>query len=76
MNDTSLDIARRLNDAPRMFWWEIDVALIFLGSMLAGMLLGLLVSGAALGVLLAWAFGTRPLRCTCCTGTCRKALWV
>ena len=57
MNDTSLDIARRLNDAPRMFWWEIDVALIFLGSMLAGMLLGLLVSGAALGVLLAWAFG-------------------
>ena len=26
MNDTSLDIPRRLNDAPRMFWWEIDVS--------------------------------------------------
>ena len=29
MTDASLDIPRRLNDAPRMFWWEIDVALIF-----------------------------------------------
>jgi conjugal transfer pilus assembly protein TraL len=36
MIDASLDIPRRLNDAPRMFWWEIDVALIFLGAVLAG----------------------------------------
>ena len=37
MTDASLDIPRRLNDAPRMFWWEIDVALIFLGAVLIGM---------------------------------------
>ena len=56
MNDASLDIPRRLNDAPRMFWWEIDVALIFLGTVLAGMAAGFFMTGCALGVLLAWAF--------------------
>jgi type IV conjugative transfer system protein TraL len=55
MNDASLDIPRRLNDAPRMFWWEIDVALIFLGSVLAGMVAGFFMTGCALGVLLAWS---------------------
>ena len=57
MNDASLDIPRRLNDAPRMLWWEIDVALIFLGAVLAGMLAGFFMTGFALGVLLAWSFG-------------------
>ncbi len=78
MNDASLDIPRRLNDAPRMFWWEIDVALIFLGTVLAGMLAGFFMTGCALGVLLALSFARpsrasiRPLRCTCCTGTCPR----
>ena len=31
MIDASLDIPRRLNDPPRMFWWDIDVALLMLG---------------------------------------------
>ena len=57
MNDASLDIPRRLNDAPRMFWWEIDVALIFLGAVLTGMLAGFFMTGFALGVLLAWSVG-------------------
>jgi conjugal transfer pilus assembly protein TraL len=57
MIDASLDIARRLNDAPRMFWWEIDVALIFMGAVLAGMVAGYLFSGCAVGLLLAWSFG-------------------
>ncbi|OQC18084.1 type IV conjugative transfer system protein TraL [Candidatus Skiveiella danica] len=56
MNDASLDIPRRLNDAPRMFWWEIDVALIFLGAVLAGLLAGFFMTGCALGVLLALSF--------------------
>ena len=30
MIDASLDIPRRLNDPPRMFWWDIDVALLVL----------------------------------------------
>ena len=45
MTDASLDIPRRLNDAPRMFWWEIDVALIFLGAMLTGMVAGFFMTG-------------------------------
>ena len=57
MLDASLDIPRRLNDAPRMFWWEIDVAMIFLGTVLAGLAAGFFIAGCALGALLAWAFG-------------------
>ena len=40
MIDASLDIPRRLNDPPRMFWWDIDVALLVLGAALAGMVAG------------------------------------
>jgi conjugal transfer pilus assembly protein TraL len=78
--DASLDIPRRLNDPPRMFWWEIDVALILLGAVLAGMVAGFFMTGCALGVLLAWASARRsrastpPSRCTCCTGTCRRMI--
>ena len=57
MNDASLDIPRRLNDAPRIFWWEIDVALIFLAALLAGMMAGYFMTGCALGALMAWGFG-------------------
>lgn len=57
MNDASLDIPRRLNDAPRMFWWDIDVALLVLAAALAGMLAGFFVSGCAIGVLPASAYG-------------------
>ena len=45
MIDASLDIPRRLNDPPRMFWWDIDVALLVLGAALAGMVAGFFVSG-------------------------------
>jgi conjugal transfer pilus assembly protein TraL len=55
--DASLDIPRRLNDPPRMFWWDIDVALLVLGAALAGMVAGFFVSGCAVGVLLASAYG-------------------
>ena len=57
MTDASLDIPRRLNDAPRMFWWEIDVSLLFLAAVLAGMIAGFFVTGCAAGVLLARAYG-------------------
>ena len=57
MSDVSLDIPRRLNDPPRMFWWDIDVALLFLGAVLAGMVAGFFLTGCLAGVLLAWAFG-------------------
>ena len=55
MSDVSLEISRRLNDPRRMFWWEIDVSLLFLAALLAGMIAGFFVTGCAAGVLLAWA---------------------
>ena len=33
-------------------WWEIDVALIFLGTVLVGMFAGFFVTGCSLGLLL------------------------
>ena len=57
MTDVSLEIPRRLNDPPRMFWWDIDVALLVVGAALAGMISGFFVSGCAAGVLLASAYG-------------------
>ena len=57
MNDPSFAIPRRLNDPPRMFWWDLDVALLVLGAALAGMLTGFFLSGCAVGALLAAAYG-------------------
>ena len=47
MTDISLEIPRRLNDPPRMFWWDIDVALLVLAAALAGMISGFFLSGCA-----------------------------
>lgn len=52
-----LEIPRRLNDPPRMFWWDLDVALLVMAAALAGMVSGFFLSGCALGVLLAAAYG-------------------
>ena len=57
MSDVSLEIPRRLNDPPRMFWWDLDVALLVLAAALAGMISGFFISGCALGMLLASAYG-------------------
>ena len=57
MSDVSLEIPRRLNDPPRIFWWDLDVALLALAAALAGMICGFFMSGCAVGVLLASAYG-------------------
>ncbi len=57
MSQAALDIPRRLNDSPRFFWWEMDVALIFMSGLLAGLLSGFLLSGGLLGAALATGFG-------------------
>jgi conjugal transfer pilus assembly protein TraL len=56
MIDASLDIPRRLNDPPRLFWWDLDVALLVVGAALAGMITGYFLSGCTLGVLIAAAY--------------------
>ena len=40
-----------------MFFWEIEVSLLFLGAGLAGMVAGFFVTGCVAGALLAWAYG-------------------
>jgi conjugal transfer pilus assembly protein TraL len=40
-----------------MFWWEIDVWLLFMAAVLAGIIAGFFDTGCAAGVLLAWAYG-------------------
>jgi conjugal transfer pilus assembly protein TraL len=56
MADSSLEIPRRLNDPPRMFWWDLDVALLVLGCTLAGMICGFFLSGCAVGFALGAAY--------------------
>ena len=57
MHDAEYDIPRRLNDAPRMFWWDLDLALLVLASTLLGMVAGFFMSGIVAGVLAACAYG-------------------
>lgn len=57
MHDAASNIPRRLNDPPRMFWWELDLALLVLASTLLGMVAGYFMSGVAAGVLTAWVYG-------------------
>lgn len=56
MSDVSLEIPRRLNDPPRVFWWDLDMALLTLASTLIGMIAGFFVTGCAAGLLLATAY--------------------
>ncbi len=53
---TGRDIPRRLNDPPRMFWWDLDVSLLVMACTAAGMLFGYFLTGALLGLLCASAY--------------------
>lgn len=54
--DTVPNIPRRLNDPPRMFWWDLDLALLVFSLTLLGMIAGYFVTGAALGLLAAGVY--------------------
>lgn len=56
MADIAFDIPRRLNDPPRLFWWDMDVALLVLATTLVGMVAGFFLTGCGLGMLLAMAY--------------------
>ena len=58
MADLSHEIPRRLNEPPRMFWWDLDLSLLVLASALVGMLSGFFLSGCATGLMLAAAYGS------------------
>ena len=57
MTDVLLEIPRRLNDPPRMFWWDLDVSLLVLAFALVGMISGFFLSGCVAGALIAAAYG-------------------
>lgn len=57
MVDVAHEIPRRLNDPPRLFWWDLDLSLLVIAAALAGMISGFFVSGCVLGLLLASAYG-------------------
>ena len=56
-HDSVPSIPRRLNDPPRMFWWDLDLALLVFSITLLGMIAGYFVTGAALGGLAAGVYG-------------------
>jgi len=56
MTDASFEIPRRLNDPPRMFWWDLDISLVVVAAALVGMVSGFFMSGCVVGVLLASAY--------------------
>ena len=56
IHDSVPSIPRRLNDPPRMFWWDLDLALLVFSIALLGMITGYFVTGAALGFLAAWVY--------------------
>ena len=56
MHDSVPNIPRRLNDPPRMFWWDLDLALLVFSLTLLGMIAGYFVTGAALGLLAAGVY--------------------
>jgi hypothetical protein len=68
MTDASLEIPRRLNDPPRMFWWDLDVSLLVLAAGLAGMISGFFITGCALGR--AARLGLRPRKDRQASGLC------
>ena len=56
MQQAACNIPRRLYDAPRMFWWDLDLALLVLAATLLGMVAGYFVTGVAAGIFAAWAY--------------------
>lgn len=57
MQEVIHEIPRRLNDPMRMFWWDLDVASLFLATAVIGMMAGFFLSACALGAVIAWGYG-------------------
>lgn len=50
-------IPRRLNDAPRLFFWDMDVAIVFLSFLMLGLLMGSVLLGVGGAALTGYFFG-------------------
>lgn len=59
MTDSTLKhgVPRTLDDPARIFWWDLDQAMLFSICGVLGMVLGSLMGGLALGTTLGWVYG-------------------
>lgn len=57
MSSYKYDIPRRLDDPPKAFFWDFDVALVFSCFFVFGMVAGYLVMPSVLGALIASWYG-------------------
>ncbi|TXH92270.1 type IV conjugative transfer system protein TraL [Thauera aminoaromatica] len=46
-------VPQRLDDPPKFLWWDFDVALIFMGTLVFGLAVGYILSFVLLGAVLA-----------------------
>jgi conjugal transfer pilus assembly protein TraL len=52
-----IPIPKRLNDLPKMMFWEIDQAMVFMCSMMLGITANMTMTAAAIGLVAAWGYG-------------------
>jgi len=50
-------IPRRLNDPPRLFFWDLDVAMVFLSCLMMGLFMNAPISGILSASVLGYKFG-------------------
>lgn len=54
--DRKFLIPARLDDAPKFLWWDFDVAILFMGSVMLGILTYQTLTFSALGLALAFSY--------------------
>jgi conjugal transfer pilus assembly protein TraL len=50
------DIPSRLDDPPKFLWWDFDVAMVFMGCLVFGVITGLFFSLSFVGGFLAYSY--------------------
>lgn len=57
MDSRNYYIPRRLNDPPRLFFWDMDVAIVFLSFLMLGLLAGSVTLGLFAAIFAGYYFG-------------------
>jgi conjugal transfer pilus assembly protein TraL len=50
-------IPKRLNDPPKMMFWELDQAMVFMAALMLGITVEMTLTSMAVGLLAAWGYG-------------------
>lgn len=56
MENQLYDIPRRINDPPKLFFFDLDISLCFISGFFFGAMFDALITGSVIGFLLAMAF--------------------